>query len=73
LANLRVALDSSVIALAILFKALGAFAAASFLMSITHYFISESPGVLGQNCCTSSIYSSCFDNGVEAIVALAAR
>jgi hypothetical protein len=73
LANLRVALDASVIAFTIFFQALGALASASLFMCITNYFISECPGVLGENCCTSSLYSSCFDNGVEAVEALATR
>lgn len=73
LANFRIALDSSVIALAIFFQALGAFASTSLFMCIAHYFVSKSPRVLGENSRTCSLYSCFFSFGVEAIVALAAR
>ena len=73
LADFRVALDSSIIALAIFFQALGAFAAASFFMGIAHHFVSESPGVFGDDCGTSSLDGCFLGLRVEAIVACAAR
>ena len=47
LADFRIALDTSIVTLAIFLQAFGAFAAAALFMGIAYHFIVESPRVLG--------------------------